>query len=69
MLQPIAVLREAGVNWWWLCIQNSRFSDTLLVRHVVPGGPNAPICNLESTIYNAVADGRGEAVRNLLSTI
>jgi hypothetical protein len=30
MLQPIAVLREAGVNWWWLRVQNSRFSDTLL---------------------------------------
>ena len=32
MLQPIAVLREAGVNRWWLCVQNSRFSDTLLVE-------------------------------------
>jgi len=31
MLQPIAVLREAGVNGWWLCVQNSRYSDTLLV--------------------------------------
>jgi len=32
VLQPIAVLGEAGVNWWWLCVQNSRFSDTLLGR-------------------------------------
>ena len=30
MLQLIAVLREAGVNGWWLCVQNSRYSDTLL---------------------------------------
>jgi hypothetical protein len=34
VLQPIAVLREAGVNWWWLCVQNSRFSDTLLAGRV-----------------------------------
>jgi hypothetical protein len=30
MLQPVGVLREAGVNGWRLCVQNSRYSDTLL---------------------------------------
>ncbi|MCX6841986.1 MAG: hypothetical protein NTX53_06895 [candidate division WOR-3 bacterium] len=38
MLQPIAVLREADVNGWWLRVQNSRYSDTLLVKQARRGG-------------------------------